>query len=106
MFVEAFVGAGLPAFFVLIALCIVLVSYAVREFLHPSSIRAVVVVALFFSVLLGGTVGAPLESGPLAISFWAALSILSFEHCKVKTASGTLKEIAPHTGKFRNETAH
>jgi hypothetical protein len=87
MFVEAFVGAGLPALLVLIILCIVLFVYAVKILLRPQSNRSVVVPALFFSVLLGGVVGAPLESGPLAISFWSVLSILSYERIKMERAS-------------------
>jgi hypothetical protein len=103
MFVEAFVGAGLPAFFVLIALCIVLVGYAVRDFLYPRTSRTVVVPALLFSVLLGGAVGAPLESGPLAMSFWVVLSIVSYQHYKIETAAaGTLRKTTRHVGRGQN----
>jgi len=77
MFAEALVGTGFPGAIVLTVLCVALVVHAVRLLLSRKSRIGFVVTGMVFFVLVYGAVGAPIDSGPVAISFWAAISLLA-----------------------------
>jgi len=86
MFVEAFVGAGLPALIALIVLVIVLIRYGMKMLSRKGSNYSTVTVSLLVGVLLYGVVGAAMETGAIAITFWAVISIVSV-HFQKKTAA-------------------
>ncbi|HEV2197417.1 MAG TPA: O-antigen ligase family protein [Candidatus Acidoferrum sp.] len=86
MFVEAFVGAGWPALVVLVLLCVLLGVYAVKALGRNNADYSMIVAALVFGVVLGGAVGAPIESGPLAVAFWGLVTVVS-EQSEMKASA-------------------
>ena len=81
MFVEALVGAGIPALILLVALCAVLVLFTAKE-LRRGSRFSLPIAGLAVCVLFLGSVGGSIDAGPVAITFWAVAKMLSEESRK------------------------
>jgi hypothetical protein len=75
MFVETFAGGGLLALTVLVILCLAMSVYAVRVFRQDSTLSFTVTI-LFLLTIMFGFIGATLDSGSVAITFWSVAASL------------------------------
>jgi hypothetical protein len=87
MFVETFLGGGLVAITILLALCIVMLAYAIRIFLSQDTSLSFAVTILFLLTLAAGFVGATFDSGSMAIAFWSLAACLPILYSR-RQASG------------------
>ncbi len=76
MFFETFAGGGVPAITVLLILCGVMASDAVRVFFYGSTNLSFLVGILFLLTLVSGFMGATVDSGPTAVTFWSLAAML------------------------------
>jgi hypothetical protein len=79
MFIETFAGGGLVAITILVALCILMSADAVHVFLRGNTDLSFVAGILFLITLISGFMGATVDSGGTAITFWflaASLPVL------------------------------
>lgn len=75
MFFETFVGGGFPAITILVILCLVMSADATRLF-HQDKSLGFTVTILFVATLILGFIGANIDSGPVAITFWSLAASL------------------------------
>jgi hypothetical protein len=76
MFLETFAGGGLVAITILVTLCILMSADAIRIFFSGNTDLSFVVGILFLLTLISGFIGATVDSGPTAITFWSLAAIL------------------------------
>jgi O-antigen ligase len=76
MFVETLAGGGLVAVAILVALCVVMLGYAIRIFRSEDTNLSFVVAILLLLTLSAGFVGATIDSGSMAITFWSLAACL------------------------------
>jgi O-Antigen ligase len=76
MFIETFAGGGFPAITILVILCIVMSADVIRLFLRGNTNLLFVVGILFLLILMFGFIGATVDSGPAAITFWSLAACL------------------------------
>ena len=76
IFFEALLGGGVPSFVFLIALCLILSTYALRLLWVAKDRFSFAVSTLFLACLLFGFMGDEIDSGPVAMSFWCSAAIL------------------------------
>ncbi len=94
MFFEAFIGAGIPALACLVALCAVVLVYAFGIYRRHTSMLSLAIVGLLLSVLLEGSVGAEICSGPGGITFWSMVTIVSIVRWK-ENAMRSIDSVVP-----------
>jgi hypothetical protein len=76
MFFETLAGGGILAFTILVILCLVMSSDAVRVFFNGNTNLSFGVGILFLLTLMYGFIGATVDSGPTAITFWSLAASL------------------------------
>lgn len=76
MFLETFVGGGLIAITIFVVLCILMSADAIRIFFGGNTNLSFVVGILFLLTLISGFMGATVDSGPTAITFWSLAASL------------------------------
>jgi len=69
MFFETFSGGGFPATSLLVILCVVMTVYAMRVFRQNTELSFTVPILFLVTVMLG-FIGATLDAGCVAITFW------------------------------------
>jgi len=80
IFVEVLAGGGLLSFFLFVALCAVLATYAARLLCLKRDRLSFAFSALFIACIILGFMGETIDSGPLAISFWCSAAMLPRLH--------------------------
>jgi hypothetical protein len=70
MFFETFAGGGFPAIAILVILCLVVSAYAMNLFRHDTNLGFTATI-LFMVTMMLGFIGADIDSGPVAITFWS-----------------------------------
>jgi len=76
MFVETLLGGGIIAATILLFLCVMMLADAVRVFRLGNTNVTFLVGVLCLLTLFSGVLGATLDSGPTAITFWSLAAIL------------------------------
>ena len=84
MFMEVLAGGGVLSFALLIALCVVLSTYAARLLYARRDRLSFATCSLFLGCLLFGAMGEEIDSGPVAIGFWYCVAVLPWLHAQHK----------------------
>lgn len=100
MFMEVLLGAGVPAFLLLVAICLILSFYAVRLLWLKADRLSFAVCSLFMAALFFGFIGEEVDSGPTAIAFWFAAATLP---CLYEQTLKTAKAIKPPVTRSDNQ---